>query len=614
MGEDDVTEAKTTAGLLHGGVDQIAAAVPNPEETLQMGMDGMNNLVGGFGSSLSGFGNSLTGAMGGVSSSFSNLPSFSNEPENGQSIDTNAEKTENGSMQVIAQKESKEEKGKPLSATRKSESSATEKNGEIEPASLQEKIEIVTVTKKSKSTIKGKEKKKNTKKSTDSTMKITNKEWAKEPSSVTAGKSAGNKANSSSEVHKSDDRIAIEVDKEKAASFGEKQNLDNLTPVKSSGAKAAPVEERAEISSTMGENLEGKRPQGEARLDDTRVDEKDKEKNNGSGNEENESKEDAALVNTGAAAKPKSPRSKKVPLWKQREAAEAKEKARFESRRKEALRVEADLTKKKLKNLQSTTSVATLESKSKAPRLSERLKMQREKSQAKVATKTIATKNSKYAISKQQIKKSKLPESKEITDEDGSNKNNKKKSKADEFRARAAKRAKAEKAAKILEAEKKAAEREEARKKTEAEKRKAARQENLPRSWLLRNDPSAVVPKAVKKAQERGNEEGKKKKMKQDSPSSAPSPCPVKAVVGPPPAWLQRKRSGRLSREAQGEDENLDSNEGVPEEEQSERDDISRTTDLTKKNGPLAFVPDKLAPWRRKQSSEFEPAPLGTAI
>ena len=69
-----------------------------------------------------------------------------------------------------------------------------------------------------------------------------------------------------------------------------------------------------------------------------------------------------------------------------------------------------------------------------------------------------------------------------------------------------------------------------------------------------------------------------------------------------------------LSREAQGEDENLDSNEGVPEEEQSERDDISRTTDLTKKNGPLAFVPDKLAPWRRKQSSEFEPAPLGTAI
>ena len=319
-------------------------------------------------------------------------------------------------------------------------------------------------------------------------------------------------------------------------------------------------------------------------------------------------------MNTGAAAKPKSPRSKKVPLWKQREAAEAKEKARFESRRKEALRVEADLTKKKLKNLQSTTSVATLESKSKAPRLSERLKMQREKSQAKVATKTIATKNSKYAISKQQIKKSKLPESKEITDEDGSNKNNKKKSKADEFRARAAKRAKAEKAAKILEAEKKAAEREEARKKTEAEKRKAARQENLPRSWLLRNDPSAVVPKAVKKAQERGNEEGKKKKMKQDSPSSAPSPCPVQAVVGPPPAWLQRKRSGRLSREAQGEDENLDSNEGVPEEEQSERGDISQTTDLTKKNGPLAFVPDKLAPWRRKQPSEFEPAPLGTAI
>ena len=549
MGEDDAsTEAKATAGLLHGGVDQIAAAVPNPEETLQMGMDGMNNLVGGFGSSLSGFGDSLTGAMGGVSSSFSNLPSFSNEPENGQSIDTNAGKTENGSVQVIAQKESKEEKEKPLSATRKSESSATEKNGEIEPASLQEKIEIVTVTKKSKSTIKGKEKKKKTKKSTDSTMTITNKE------------------------------------------------------------------ERAEISSTMGENLEGKRPQGEARLDDTRVDEKDKEKNNGSGNEENESKEDAALVNTGAAAKPKSPRSKKVPLWKQREAAEAKEKARFESRRKEALRVEADLTKKKLKNLQSTTSVATLESKSKAPRLSERLKMQREKSQAKVATKTIATKNSKYAISKEQIKKSKLPESKEITDEDGSNKNKKKKSKADEFRARAAKRAKAEKAAKILEAEKKAAEREEARKKTEAEKRKAARQENLPRSWLLRNDPSAVVPKAVKKAQERGNEEGKKKKMKQDSPSSAPSPCPVQAVVGPPPAWLQRKRSGRLSREAQGEDENLDSNEGVPEEEQSERGDISQTTDLTKKNGPLAFVPDKLAPWRRKQSSEFEPAPLGTAI
>ena len=148
MTEDDAsTEAKITAGLLQGGVDQIAAAVPNPEESLQMGMDGMNSLVGGFGSSLSGFGNSLSGAMGGVSSSFSNLPSFSNEPENGQSIDTNEGKTENGSIQVVAQIDLKEEKEMSLSATRKSESSATEKNGEIEPASLQEKNEIVTVSK-----------------------------------------------------------------------------------------------------------------------------------------------------------------------------------------------------------------------------------------------------------------------------------------------------------------------------------------------------------------------------------------------------------------------------------------------------------------------------------